>query len=86
MTAVVEPRYRGSFMSLNSSVQQFAAGLAAYMGGLILGQTADGKLTHFFVAGLVSVGFGLWGIYLAKSLRVVEGKPVVGEPLTVEQV
>ena len=35
MTASIEARYRGGFMSTNSSVQQFAAGLAAYASGKI---------------------------------------------------
>ena len=30
MTAAVESRYRGGFMSINSSVQQFSCGLAAW--------------------------------------------------------
>ena len=33
ITGVVEPRRRGSFMSLNSSIQQGAAGAAAFVAG-----------------------------------------------------
>ena len=46
LTGCALPRYRGSFMTVNSSVQQVAAGLAAIVGGLILGDTkADAPLT-----------------------------------------
>src|SRR4051812_20880496 len=51
MTATIESRYRGGFMSINSSVQQFASGLAAYVSGRILGQNASGQLTHFSTVG-----------------------------------
>src|ERR1044071_2701330 len=39
MTASIESRYRGGFMSINSSVQQFASGLAAYVSGQIMDRT-----------------------------------------------
>jgi len=35
VTGSIEARYRGSFMSLNSSLQQFTSGGVAYLGGLI---------------------------------------------------
>jgi MFS transporter, DHA1 family, inner membrane transport protein len=41
VTASSAPAYRGSFMSLNSAVQQFAAGLATSIGGFLLYE-ADG--------------------------------------------
>ena len=43
VTASSAPAYRGSFMSLNSAVQQFAAGLATSIGGFLLYET-DGSL------------------------------------------
>ena len=33
ITGGIEARYRGSFMSLNSSIQQFTSGVVAYLGG-----------------------------------------------------
>ena len=69
MTASIEARYRGGFMSMNSSVQQFAAGLAAYASGKIMGQTPSGELTHFPVIGAISVVCALTCIYLARYLK-----------------
>jgi predicted MFS family arabinose efflux permease len=66
MTATIEARHRGGFMSINSSVQQLAAGLAAWISGTILGQSATGRITHFSVIGLVSVGCALLCVYLSK--------------------
>jgi predicted MFS family arabinose efflux permease len=68
MTASIEARHRGGFMSVNSSVQQLAAGLAAWISGLILGQSATGQITHFQVTGLLSVFCALSCIYLSGFL------------------
>ena len=48
MTATVESRYRGGFMSVNSSVQQFSCGLAAWISG---GASGIGEATAAALAG-----------------------------------
>jgi len=68
MTGSIEARHRGGFMSINSSVQQFAAGIAAWISGIILGQTATGQITHYPVTGFVSVTCALFCIYLSRFL------------------
>jgi predicted MFS family arabinose efflux permease len=83
MTATVESRYRGGFMSVNSSVQQFSCGLAAWVSGGIIGQDASQRITHYPVAGMVSLACVLACIWLARFLRVAPGElaaaPVVFE-------
>jgi predicted MFS family arabinose efflux permease len=74
MTATVESRYRGGFMSVNSSVQQFSCGLAAWISGGIIGQNARQEITHYPVAGLVSVACVLACIWLARFLRPAPGE------------
>ena len=69
MTAAVESRYRGGFMSLNSSVQQFSCGLAAWLTGSIIGQGPNGQITGYPVAGAVSVTLVITCIWLARFLR-----------------
>jgi predicted MFS family arabinose efflux permease len=68
ITASIEGRHRGGFMSVNSSVQQLAAGLAAWVSGMILGQRATGEITRFSVIGLLSVSCALFCIYLSSFL------------------
>jgi predicted MFS family arabinose efflux permease len=81
MTGSIEARYRGGFMSLNSSVQQFSSGLAAYIGGQIMKQTPDGRITRFNWIGGLSVVFALSCIYLARFLKKPnENEAVVSEP------
>jgi MFS family permease len=53
MTAVPEPQDRGAFMSINSSVQQIAGGIASAVAGLIVVQTKAGPLKHYNVLGYV---------------------------------
>jgi predicted MFS family arabinose efflux permease len=74
MTAAVESRYRGGFMSVNSSVQQFSCGVAAWISGSIIGQGAHQEITHYPAAGLLSVGFVLACIWLARFLRPAPGE------------
>ncbi len=72
VTGSVEPRLRGSFMSFNASLQQFAAGVASLTAGLIIGRSPDGALTHFGAVGWLSVGCTLCCLWLVRRIRVVE--------------
>jgi DHA1 family inner membrane transport protein len=74
MTATVESRYRGGFMSVNSSVQQFSCGLAAWVSGGIIGQGPNQEITHYPIAGLVSLACVLIGLWLARFVRVTPGE------------
>jgi len=69
MTASIEPKYRGGFMSINSSVQQFASGVAAYLSGQVLTQTTSGELAHFPALGAASIVCALACIYFARFLK-----------------
>ncbi len=74
MTATVESRYRGGFMSVNSSVQQFSCGLAAWVSGGIIGQGPNQEITHYPRAGLVSLACVVACIWLARFLRAAPGE------------
>jgi predicted MFS family arabinose efflux permease len=87
ITSSVKARYRGGFMSANSSVQQFSMGLATYVSGQIMGQTAQGELTHFPLIGVFSVFCTLAGIYFSRYLKsALEDQPSASAPVLVEQV
>jgi predicted MFS family arabinose efflux permease len=85
MTATVESRYRGGFMSVNSSVQQFSCGVAAWLSGIIIGEGPNGEITRYPVAGLVSVSFVLACIWLARFLRPAAGE-LSGGAMPIESV
>ena len=69
VNARIAPRHRGSFMSVNSSLQHLASGLGAYAGGQIIGSNELGELTNFGVAGAVAAFTALASIGLAAGLR-----------------
>ncbi|MFN8391259.1 MAG: MFS transporter [Bdellovibrionota bacterium] len=84
MTGSIEARYRGGFMSINSSIQQFSAGVASMISGHVLGQTADGRITNFWVVGIISLVCALACIYLARFLKTPVDPRAVSEPSFVE--
>jgi predicted MFS family arabinose efflux permease len=56
MSALPAPADRGAYMSISSSIQQMAGGLAAVVAGMIVVEGADGVLIHFDRVGYVLVG------------------------------
>jgi MFS transporter, DHA1 family, inner membrane transport protein len=76
ITSCVVPRYRGSFLSLNASVQQFAMGLAALLAGAILGQAGESApLTGFTTVGILGAAIMLVSVVLAGTLRPADEGP-----------
>ncbi len=65
---VVPPQHRGGFMSINSSVQQLASGLAATIGGAIIVKTADGRIEHYGWVGYLAMALILVSVFLAKKV------------------
>jgi predicted MFS family arabinose efflux permease len=55
MTAVPKMQDRGAFMSINSSLQQIAGGVASVIAGMVIIQQPDGKLLHFNTLGYVAI-------------------------------
>jgi len=56
MTAVPEIEDRGAFMSINSSLQQIAGGIASVIAGWVIVQQPGGKLLHFDTLGYMCIG------------------------------
>lgn len=74
ITASAQPLYRGSFLSVNASVQQMAAGLAAQLAGAIVGEDAAGRLTGYPLVGWIAAGTMALSLFLAGRLRSVEAE------------
>ena len=55
-SAIPDPASRGSFMSVSSSLQQIAGGVASVIAGLIVAEGPDKKILHFNILGYVLVG------------------------------
>ena len=61
-------RYRGSFMSIRSSVQNLVSGLAAYAGGLIVIENADGQYENYHLVGYLAIGMALLSILVIRKI------------------
>lgn len=94
ITGVVHPRRRGSFMSLNSSVQQGSAGLASFAAGMMIGGGggSNAPITGYPYVGALAITCTLLTLVLVRRLRPVEvagavpqldgvGAPPVAAPL-----
>jgi MFS family permease len=52
-SGIPELKDRGAFMAVNSSLQQLSGGVASSVAGLIVVQSADGRLLHYPTLGIV---------------------------------
>lgn len=59
---------RGSFMSLNSSIQHLGTGIAALVSGYIVTENKGGKLMHYEWVGYLSIIVLLAGFFLGRYL------------------
>lgn len=67
--ASIEPRRRGSFMSVNSSVQHIASGLGTMCGGLIVEGQAGQPLRHFGIVGILAASITVASLLVARHVR-----------------
>lgn len=74
VTGAVDPRIRGSFMSINSSLQQLSAGMAAYLAGFIVTKSPDASLQGYHIVGYLAIVFTLFSIFIARQLKTFDGK------------
>lgn len=74
-TSLPEMHDRGAFMSINSSLQQMAGGLAAGVSGLIVHQqTKTSPLEHYDTLGLVMVGISVVCIFMIYRVSLLVKK------------
>lgn len=74
VSAAVSPKIRGSFMTLNSSVQQLTAGLASLIASQVITEkVVDGhmSLVHYDWVGYGAIVFSLLGIWVASQLKTL---------------
>ena len=59
VSQLVEPKIRGTFMSLVGSVQMLASGIASVVAGAVVTIAADGKMEHYNLVGYGAAVCGL---------------------------
>lgn len=69
-----QPALRGTFMSLNGTMQSLAMGLATTLAGFVISLDASGKIVGYPLVGYVAVGANLLAIWFAARI-VMHGQP-----------
>jgi MFS transporter, DHA1 family, inner membrane transport protein len=69
VTATVQPRNRGSFMSINSSVQQLTSGIASFISGAIIVKSASGELLNYQYVGYLAILTSICTVFVVHKLR-----------------
>lgn len=85
ISAVPAPPDRGAYMSITSSLQQMAGGIASAIAGLIVVQTKQGPLLHFDILGYILVVTTLITLSMMYFInRRIEGSKAVPSPATTQ--
>ena len=72
LTSAANPKFRGTFLSLNGAVQSFAMGAAAWIGGMLLQREPSGHVTHYWLCAVVASAASLLAVYIASKVRMHE--------------
>lgn len=77
VTSAAQPQLRGTFMTLNASVQSAAMGLASLVGGLLISRDAQGLVQNYWMAAVVGIFASLGAVWVAGRLHLhgAPGKP-----------
>ncbi len=70
VTSAAQQRLRGTFLSITGAIQQLAAGVAAWIGGLIIAQDAAGHILRYHLVGYLAVVATLLAMAMASRIKV----------------
>lgn len=76
ITSAAQPKLRGTFMSLNSTMQSLAMGLATTLGGYIITQDDTGKVIHYQVVGYIAIAANLLAIWFVSRIAMHDRHPL----------
>lgn len=63
------PDYRGTFMSLRSSLLSLGQGIAAFCAGLIMVELPDGTFENFHIVGYIGIGTSLVSFLVLRKIK-----------------
>ncbi len=75
ITSAAQPSLRGTFMSLNATVQSLAMGLAATLSGFMITQQSTGVITGYQQVGYISIAANLLGIWFVSRVKMHDAHP-----------
>ncbi len=68
VTSAVQPRLRGTFMSLNATMQAFAMGLATTLAGFIITQNSAGQIVGYEKVGYIAMTANVLAIWFVARI------------------
>ncbi len=81
ISAIPEPRQRGSFSAVSASLQQLSGGLGSVLAAAIIAQNADGSLRHFDWLGYIVSATAVVSLtlmyFVQKSVVARAGKQMI---------
>lgn len=80
ITATAEPHQRGGFLSLNAATQQLAAGLATFIGGILISEGPHKSVVNYHHVGWLAAAASLIAIPVAFFVRPFSKKVAVVLP------
>ena len=73
IASAAQPKLRGTFMSLNGTVQSLAMGLATTLAGFLITLDASGRIVGYQLVGYVAVAANLVAIWFVSRI-VMHGR------------
>ena len=70
LTSAANPQLRGTFMTLNAAVQSASMGTATFVGGLLIGRDAQGRVEHYWMAAVVGTVASVLALWMAGKLKL----------------
>ena len=77
ITSAAQPKLRGTFMSLNGTVQSLAMATASTLAGYIITQDATGKLVDYGTVGIVALTANGIAIWFVAKIKMHDARLVV---------
>ncbi len=75
IASAAQPQLRGTFMTLNASVQSAAMGVASFVGGLLISRDAQGLVQNYWMAALVGIAASLLSMVVVGRLTLHGARP-----------
>ncbi len=71
ISMAVQPAQRGAYMSLIACSRDLASGITTSIGGIVVVETASGKLVNYDKLGLVAIAVSIASLYLFRQVKPV---------------
>jgi predicted MFS family arabinose efflux permease len=76
INSAAQPKLRGTFMSLNGTVQAFAMGLATSLAGFIITQDSAGQIIDYGLVGYVAITGNVLAILFVSTIVMHDSKQI----------